>query len=407
MALRYNPFQPNKIIAPGMFVGRVEEIHAIEQCLFQTKFENPQHFLIEGERGIGKSSLLVLVDQFATGEIDAPRGGKFNFLSLGIDMAGVKSEGDIIRSIARRLRQEMSRRDQLKTTARGVWDFVSKWEVAGVRFHSDQGFDVDEAREELIRNIVRLMQSAANSLDGVLVLVDEADAAPAEAGLGEFAKLFTERLEREGCARLLLGLAGLPTTVGKLRASHDSSPRLFQILRLDPLEPAERIVVIEKALDVAREKNGFATPITGDAATLLADMSEGYPHFLQQFGHCAFEVDSDDTIDVNDVTRGANDPNGALDQLGKKYFNEMYYDKIGSHDYRKVLNVMAEFGDDWVSRQDIIKQSGLAMTTINNALRALRDREIIVPDEARKGFYRLPTKSFAAWIGASRSPGEH
>ena len=165
--------------------------------------------------------------------------------------------------------------------------------------------------------------------------------------------------------------------------------------------------MIEKALDVAREKNGFATPITGDAATLLADMSEGYPHFLQQFGHCAFEVDSDDTIDVNDVTRGANDPNGALDQLGKKYFNEMYYDKIGSHDYRKVLNVMAEFGDDWVSRQDIIKQSGLAMTTINNALRALRDREIIVPDEARKGFYRLPTKSFAAWIGASRSPGEH
>ncbi len=405
MALRYNPFQPNKIIAPGMFVGRVEEIHAIEQCLFQTKFENPQHFLIEGERGIGKSSLLVLVDQFATGEISPPRGEKFNFLSLGIDMAGVKSEGDIIRSIARRLRQELSRRDHLKTSARGVWDFMSKWEVAGVRFHGDQAFDVDEAREELIRNIVRLVQSAAKSLDGLLLLVDEADAAPAEAGLGEFAKLFTERLEREGCARLVLGLAGLPTTVGKLRASHDSSPRLFQILRLDPLEPAERIVVIEKALDVAREKNGFPTLISSDAATLLADMSEGYPHFLQQFGHCAFEVDSDNRIDADDVNRGASDPNGALDQLGKKYFNEMYYDKIGSHDYRKVLNVMAEFGDDWVSRQDIIKQSGLATTTINNALRALRDREIIVSDEARKGFYRLPTKSFAAWIGATRTTG--
>jgi hypothetical protein len=406
MALRYNPFQPNKIIAPGMFVGRVEEIHAIEQCLFQTKFENPQHFLIEGERGIGKSSLLVFVDKFASGEVDAPRGGRFNFLSLGLDMSGVKSEGDIVRAIARRLRQEIGRRDHLKNAARGVWDFISKWEVAGVRYHSDQDFDVDEAREELIRNIVKLMDGAGRALDGVLLLVDEADAPPPEAGLGEFAKLFTERLEREGCAKLLLGLAGLPTTVGKLRASHDSSPRLFQILRLDPLEREERIVVIEKALEVAREKNGFETAITEDAAAMLADMSEGYPHFLQQFGHCAFEVDQDNRIDVTDVDRGATDVNGALDQLGKKYFNEMYYDKIGSHDYRKVLNIMAPYGDEWVSRQDIIKKSNLPTTTINNALRALRDREIILSDEARKGYYRLPTKSFAAWIGAT-APEQH
>lgn len=32
--------------------------------------------------------------------------------------------------------------------------------------------------------------------------------------------------------------------------------------------------------------------------------------------------------------------------------------------------------------------------------------EIIIRDEARRGFYRLPTKSFAAWINAGQSASE-
>ena len=59
MPAKFNPFQPNKMVVPGMFTGRIEEMHTIEQCLFQAKHGNPQHFLVEGERGIGKSSVVV------------------------------------------------------------------------------------------------------------------------------------------------------------------------------------------------------------------------------------------------------------------------------------------------------------------------------------------------------------
>ena len=48
-----------------MFTGRLVELHTIEQSLFQAKNGNPQHFLIEGERGIGKSSLLLLAEILA------------------------------------------------------------------------------------------------------------------------------------------------------------------------------------------------------------------------------------------------------------------------------------------------------------------------------------------------------
>lgn len=136
---------------------------------------------------------------------------------------------------------------------------------------------------------------------------------------------------------------------------------------------------------------------------LIADMSEGYPHFVQQFAYSAFEEDKDNEISESDVLLGAHKENGALSQLGAKYFNELYYGRIGSNDYRLVLNAMAEFSDAWIHRKLITKQSGVKETTVNNALNAMKARNIILVDETRAGYYRLPTKSFAAWINAIKS----
>jgi DNA-binding transcriptional regulator YhcF (GntR family) len=138
--------------------------------------------------------------------------------------------------------------------------------------------------------------------------------------------------------------------------------------------------------------------ITAEARRLIAHLSEGYPHFLQEFAHCSFEHDSDNNIDANDVWSGTLAENGALDQLGKKYFSDLYIDQIGSEDYRKVLTAMAEGLDEWTSRRDITKRSGVKQTTVDNALHALKERKIIVQNPRVRGEYKLPTKSFAVWI---------
>jgi hypothetical protein len=138
----------------------------------------------------------------------------------------------------------------------------------------------------------------------------------------------------------------------------------------------------------------------------LASLSEGYPHFLQQFGNSAFESDTDQEITIEDVTEGAFSKTGALSRLGRKFFQELYFDKIGSDDYRTVLQNMALNGDSWRTRAQIIEGCGLKEYTINNALAALKDRGIIVPNESTKGSYRLPSKSFATWIRAMNSAPE-
>lgn len=143
--------------------------------------------------------------------------------------------------------------------------------------------------------------------------------------------------------------------------------------------------------------------ITDEAMAYLCELSEGYPHFIQQFSYSAFAADSDNHIDIMDVLEGAHNENGALAQLGRKYFNEMYFGRISSSEYRKVLDTMARYADQWVARKTLVKESGVKETTLNNALNTLKAKSVIIADETRAGFYRLPTKSFAAWISAIKS----
>ena len=111
-------------------------------------------------------------------------------------------------------------------------------------------------------------------------------------------------------------------------------------------------------------------------------------------------MDNDNVIDVQDVLTGALRRNGAFHQLGLKYYEKLYFDQIGSDEYREVLRVMSEKLDEWVSKDDIRRSLKIKESTLDNAIAALKKRNIIITKAGAKGVYRLPTKSFAVWISA-------
>jgi hypothetical protein len=61
MPPKINPFRPNSPINPGMFVGRVSELHALEAALLQTRAGQPKNFMITypfgQRRGLSGTSL--------------------------------------------------------------------------------------------------------------------------------------------------------------------------------------------------------------------------------------------------------------------------------------------------------------------------------------------------------------
>lgn len=404
--MRYNPFRPNSAVVPGMFVGRIQELESIEQSLLQTKNGNPQHFLVNGERGIGKTSLFDYVRDISTGTYGTLDDTVFNFLTVSIDLGGCESEIEIIRKIARGFRSELQKKEDLKQRAKEAWDWITNWEILGIKYEKpskEDNLDPEEIVDEFVSCVAEFLSASDKSIDGVLFLVDEADWPPVEAGLGKTLKFLNERLARLRCHRVIFGLAGLPQLLSKLHASHESSPRLFHSMLLETLEVEERIKVVNIGLDEANSINSEIMKIDDTAVEFLAELSEGYPHFLQQFAYCAFDADTDYVIDIDDVGRGAFAENGALSQLGDKFFSQMYNARISSEEYRRVLDAMAEYGDRWISRKTIIAESGVSEANVTNALKALRDKEIIIYDDARRGHYRLPTRSFAAWINAVKT----
>jgi hypothetical protein len=395
---KYNPFRPNSTVQPGMFTGRYEELDVIEHCLLQTRNSNPQHFLIEGERGIGKSSLMLFEHVIASGKGAFRTGEHLNFITLNIVLQDQDDLLSVVKKISGRLQSEVRKRDALKSLMINAWEFVSRIEAAGVRLHkNEQSFSETELMDRLIDDFVCVCSSLPDNTDGVLMLVDEADRGAERSRLGLFCKLLTEELSRQAAERLCIGMAGLPGVVNLLRASHESAPRIFRSLDLAPLSDEECVEVLEKGLAEANSKNPVAVTMAKSVKDLIASLSEGYPHFLQEFAYCAFEKDDDNYINIEDVTGSLFGENGAFDQLGKRYFNHAYF-ATSSNDYRSVLHAMAEHGDDWIERNQIIAKSGVKASIVDNALRALKAKNIILQDEQVRGRYRLPTRSFATWI---------
>ncbi|HIH16072.1 MAG TPA: ATP-binding protein [Candidatus Diapherotrites archaeon] len=63
--MRINPFNPQIPARPQFFVGREAELDQFERWLLQTTNGSPMNMSITGNRGMGKTSLLVKMEQIA------------------------------------------------------------------------------------------------------------------------------------------------------------------------------------------------------------------------------------------------------------------------------------------------------------------------------------------------------
>ncbi|HUO04276.1 MAG TPA: ATP-binding protein [Candidatus Binataceae bacterium] len=280
---RFNPFRPYSIVTPGMFSGRIPEVLALEQALYQTRLGNPKNFLIHGERGIGKSSLLFYLQSLAQGNIPAPDGNHCSFLTISIELEPAITYVDLIKKIGAEFQRVVASQQQLKEFLKNAWEFLKRWEVMGVKYSNQRtnGLEPHQLLDDLAYTVYSTLDALGKNVDGALILIDEADKPSPQANLGEFCKLFTERLSKRGCNRVALGLAGLPEVIERLRNSHESSPRIFEVLGLLPLEEADRIEVVRKGLVEIKAKTGIEVKIAREAEQSISHLSDGYPHFIQ------------------------------------------------------------------------------------------------------------------------------
>jgi hypothetical protein len=403
---KINPFAPNSLVNPGMFVGRLKEVQRLETCLFQTQANQPTNFMITGERGIGKSSLLSYLRWEAEGTITS-EDRNFKFLVVDTDIDVNTTQSGLLEKIRLGIDAALAKTEATRSFLKETWGFLQRVEVASVKLKPAEKHESEELLAERFSYTLAEISNRLTNLDslffgsqydGILILIDEADNASPNLGLGSFLKLLSERLQKRGCRRVVFGLAGLPPLRDVLFESHPSSLRLFDEVELGTLSNDEVGRVIDRCMAKANEINTETTAIADAAKALLIFLSEGYPHFIQQFGYSAFNKHTNNVITDDDVSNGAFSKGGALDLIGDRYYRNNFYNKIQSENYRKVLRIMANSGIEWVKKATIQKEFKGKDTILNNAIKVLIDRNIIIPKEGARGTYRLQQRGFAWWI---------
>ena len=133
---KINPFMPSSPVSTGMFAGRTDELKTLTKALVQTRAGYPNHFMITGERGIGKSSLMLFMKHLADGSITY-RGNKFNFCVVDTDIDANTSPIGLMKKINLGLENELSKRTKYKKLFNDVLGFLKNIEIAGSSLISD------------------------------------------------------------------------------------------------------------------------------------------------------------------------------------------------------------------------------------------------------------------------------
>ena len=97
----FNPFQPGNPVPPGIFAGRLKQLNEISSCIYQTAADNCRNILITGERGIGKTSTVMVTKAIAEKEIVWKKGLPQNpLLAVNVSVQeGTPSELLLLRSL--------------------------------------------------------------------------------------------------------------------------------------------------------------------------------------------------------------------------------------------------------------------------------------------------------------------
>jgi hypothetical protein len=402
MANKFNPFKPNHPVYSGLFAGRYNEIKKIDNALYQTSFNNPTNLLLIGERGIGKTSLLLLAKNFAQGEI-IWESKKHNFLTLQLNLNNTINSLDFILKFQNVLKRELHRLYKTQKIIDDFWGFIKRIEISGCKIsgkvQSEEQLIIDDFIFSLIATVNSIQEDKDNPKEGILVLIDEADTANETLSLGALLKTISETLVSENCNRVLFILAGLPHIIDVLRSSHESSPRLFEELNIGPLSFEDSKYVVKQAeneINRIEPERNFS--IADEAYMAFHSMSEGYPHFLQQIGFSTLELTDNNIITGEDVRASMFADGGALEIIGNRYYADLFYNKINVDSYRQILEIMAKKWNEWITKEEIKKLFIGSEMTLTNGIKALRDRNIILSKRGVRGQYRLQWLSFAFWI---------
>ena len=348
MTPKLNPFYPNDPIPPSLFVGRQKEVNMLTRAMEQTIRGRPESILIVGPRASGKTSLALYAADKATSFSTRQGTNEESVLPVLVRCGGASSIYEICTRVIR----------EVHDTAQGRGSSIVRLlRDAFKQFSINVGplsLQIDAPERDVVENFHRLLRGVWNQRvqkqHGALqLLLDETDDIALSPAFPGFIKNTIESLQASPSANIQFVVNVVDERLPTIVKHHGSFPRIFHVANLLPLTSDEVGALIRRCLE---DSPGMTC--TDEFVTRLTIYSAGIPNYVHQFAHSAFEVDTDGTLDVDDLSLGATGTRthrGAFDVLWEKHFQQRYSLDLVSPFKRKILHTMSLFDEPSLNRE--------------------------------------------------------
>ncbi|MBL1438102.1 MAG: ATP-binding protein [Rhodobacteraceae bacterium] len=304
-----NPFSPGAGSPPPELAGREIIVENARIALGRTiRGRSSQSQILLGLRGTGKTVLLNEIEGLAEAE---------NYLTSFVEAPENKSLAEMLYPLMRQVLRKLSTIEKARVYANaalsGLRNFASAFKVSvgevEIGVASTPGSaDSGNLEFDLTEMFILIGKTAQAAQRGWVLLIDEVQYLKEE----ELAAIIVavHRVSQKSLPVIVVA-AGLPQ-IAKLSGDAKSySERLFSYPSVGALEIPAANSAIRNPL------NNEGVEIDDDALAMIIQMTSGYPFFIQEWGHHAWNVAQTSPITLKDVTKASE---LALNRLDDGFF---------------------------------------------------------------------------------------
>ncbi len=371
----YSPFTPGHPLPPSLFAGRQAEVEALlESCRHAKHTGRVGRSYIEGERGIGKSSLAALVRELADREL--------HMLTAHVHLGGARNLDEMARRIFKDLAEASQNRPWHAKLTKALGSRLKSVGLFGTRveFHATKE-ELTALWQNLAAELRGLLELLKDQREGVLLILDDINGLADTPEFADWIKSFVDGVATSGAPLPLhLVLVSLPERRQQIVEHNPSLNRVFQVIEIKPLSDEDTRQFVLGALE------SVDMHIDEEALRLLVRFSGGYPAILQEVADAAFKRTESDQIGVVEAAEGIVD---AAQTIGRKYIKPEVLDAIQSSKYRSILSRVASLttGESFARQEVLNLLDSSERKVFDNFVRRMRELDVLAQDE--RGVYRF------------------
>lgn len=305
-----SPFEPGHPVSPDKFKGRKKDIIKIIRYLPKVVNKGiPQHFFITGKRGMGKTSFVKYIGNFAE--------DNYQMVHIYVNNEGSNTLDELIQNLVEKMFKEFNKETWGKKIINSFVDNIDEINIKGV------GISLKN-KPELVGNIKNnfadfLINTCKELKDkkGIFIVIDDINGLSDTPDFANWYKgLFETLYFDEEVIPVSFSLVSYQDKFEKLCNQNPSFARIFNLIEIDHLDDED---IKEFYLDTFCRYN---IKFTEDKyLNEMVYYSWGMPLIMQQIGDAVFWNSLDGEIDENNAYSGI--INAALELGNKQIRNKL------------------------------------------------------------------------------------